>query len=164
MLEKKMLYLFAAITVAALLLMARNFYLSHAFDTNALSSEIMHQIETKEREIIVKIREHYGIDFQVPLIISEKMPSRLYGMAVLDTKGAIRVYLNKKRMKESLKYILDDVMAHEYAHALMFSLGESRSRNDGHTKAWQEACLKLGGSRCDRFVNHQDVIYGKIGF
>lgn len=155
---------FLVIALIALLVIAKNWYDDYRFDHEPVSPEIQARIFAKEAEIIERIREHYGIDFRVPVIISDKIPGRLYGVATFDTSRDIRVFLNKKRMKESLEYMIDDVLPHEYAHALMFSLGSYRKNGDGHTDQWQDACRKLGGSRCDRYVNHDDVIMGKIPF
>ncbi len=163
MLLKKMEYIFAAIMLAALIFLLTNIYTDYRFDSRPVSIQVQAEIDAKEEKIIERIRFHYGIDFKVPLIISDKMPSNLYGAAVLEKQGRIKVYINKKRIKESFDYILDDVMAHEYAHALMFLRGH-RSRSDGHTRAWQEICLNLGGSRCDRYVDHNDIVLGKMGF
>lgn len=156
-------YLFLAMMVLGVLFLAINLYSGYQFKTEPLSKEIQAKIDAKEEEVISNIKKHYGVDFRVPLIISNALPSNLYGVAVLSERGSIKVYINKKRIRESLDYILDDVIAHEYAHAVMFASG-NHSRKEGHSAQWQEICKNLGGSRCDRFVNHNDIIYGKITF
>lgn len=157
---QKLQYLFIAMITLALLYLSYNYYQAYRFKVDPLSAEIQAKIDAKEHEIHERILRHYHIDFKVPLIVSDKLPSNLYGLAVLQPQGQIKIYINKKRIRESLHYILDDVIAHEYAHALMFYFG----RKEGHSKAWQETCLVLGGSRCDRFVNNKDIIYEKISF
>jgi len=163
MFSKKMEYIFAAIALAGILFLGVNTYNNYRFHAKPISSAIQMKIDAKEQEITKRIYEHYGISFQVPLIISDNMPSNLYGVATLEIHGNIKIYINKKRIKESLDYILDDVLAHEYAHALMF-LNGNINRKDGHTKMWQEICSNLGGSRCDRYVNHNDIVLGKMKF
>ncbi len=153
---------FLSVIFLALIYIAFNFYQSYQFKHSALSLEIQTQIDSKEREIILNIKKYYGVDFRVPLIISDKLPSNLYGLARLDKQGNITVFINKKRLRESLEYVLDDVIAHEYAHAFMFD--KQSLSEEGHTARWQEVCLKLGGVRCDRFVNHGDVVMGKMPF
>ena len=161
--QKKLELIFASVTLIAVAALLFNWYRGYRFDSNPLSPEIVARIESKERDVVALIRRHYGIDFDVPIVISEKINSRLYGLAAYEGRDKITIVLNKKRMKESLDYILDDVLPHEYAHALMFRLGYF-SGDDGHSEQWQEICRKLEGARCDRFVNHQDIIMGKIAF
>ena len=158
--QKLRLY-FMIITLSSLVLLLFSWYNSYQFDSNPLSNDIKAKIDKKEKEIIALIGKHYGFYFNVPIIISDKLNSNLYGAAIYDDKHQIKIVLNKKRFKESLEYMIDDVLPHEYAHALMFKFGEFSKRNGGHTKRWQDACIRLGGSRCDRFVNHQDIIIGK---
>lgn len=155
--------LFALITLAALAGLAINWYGGYRFDNNPLPEAITLQIAEKERQIIALVRQRYAMEFDVPVVVSDKIDTRLYGLAAYAPDGRITVVLNKKRMKESLGYILDDVLPHEYAHALMFRLGNVGG-DDGHNEQWQKICRALGGSRCDRFVNHGDVVMGKIAF
>ncbi len=63
-----------------------------------------------------------------------------------------------------MEYMLDSVIAHEYAHALMFKLGYIHSKNDGHSLKWKQACVNLGGVNCGQYVNSRDVVIGKIPF
>lgn len=163
MFVQKLQYLFIAMITLALLYLSYNYYQAYRFKIDPLSPEIQAKIDAKEHEIQEHILRHYNLHFDVPLIVSDELPSKLYGMAVLQPQGQIKIFINKKRIRESLQYILDDVIAHEYAHALMFLQGQYGC-NDGHSEQWQEICLVLGGSRCDRFVNHNDIIYEKISF
>ena len=160
----KLQYAFLIVIFIAISVIAMNWYDDYRFEHNPVSESIKARIALKEEEIVGRIRHHYGIEFQAPIIITDKIPSRLYGLAAYDGQRDIRIFLNKKRMKESMDYIIADVLPHEYAHALMFRLGSYATNSDGHSLAWQDACKKLGGSRCDRFVNHEDVIMGKIPF
>ena len=155
--------IFITIVLIASLYLIWNFYEGYTFKINPISEEIQAKIDAKEQEVLKNIKAFYGIDFRVPLVISDELPSKLYGVAVLNERGSIKIYINKKRIRESLDYILDDVIAHEYAHALIFAKGNF-NHDDGHSAQWQEICINLGGSRCDRFVNHNDIIYRKIGF
>jgi len=90
------------------------------------------------------------------------MPSNLYGMASYDG-DSIKIYLNKKRLKESLDYVIEDVMPHEYAHAVVFYKKLNRGKN-GHSLEWQKVCQKLEGIRCERFVKSHDIVMGKLKF
>ena len=78
--------------------------------------------------------------------------------------GEVSIYLNKKVMQESIDYMVDSVIAHEYAHALMFKLGHISKNTDGHSAQWREACVKLGGVNCGKYVSKEDVIMGKLPF
>jgi len=148
--------------VISLLLFAYSWYGSYKFDNNPLSKNIRQQIAKKEFEIKILIKKHYKIDIDIPIIVTDKMNSKLFGMATFDTStNKIKIYLNKKRFKESLRYMLDDVLPHEYAHALMFSFKYFSNENSGHTKKWQKACINLNGIKCNRFVDHNDIVINK---
>ena len=60
--------------------------------------------------------------------------------------------------------MIDYVLPHEYAHALMFIFNKFPKQNAGHTKLWQKICLTLEGKKCDRFVKHNDIMMGKLDF
>lgn len=156
--------LFAVVIVMALLWLAKSWYDTYRFDHNPLPEEKRAMITLKQQQVKARIKERYGFDFEVPVVISDKMPSNLYGLAAYDGRSTIKIFLNKKRMKESMEYIIEDVIPHEYAHALMFRIGSDVSHSDGHSVEWQNVCRELGGSRCDRYVNHQDVVMGKLPF
>ena len=63
-----------------------------------------------------------------------------------------------------IDYMIDDVLPHEYAHALMFVTGNFSNENGGHTLKWQNMCIALEGLKCDRFVDHNDIVIGKTDF
>ncbi len=97
----------------------------------------------------------------MPIKISDKMPSNLFGATTLDKKGNITIFLNKKRFQESVRYMIDDVLPHEYAHALIFALGKHLDEKSGHSLQWQNICKSLNGLKCNRFVDYNDVIISK---
>ena len=100
------------------------------------------------------------MDLDVPVKISNKMDNKKFGLAYYYN-GSITIYLNKKHFYESENYMINDVLAHEYAHALMFAIGDFSDQNGGHSKKWQNICKNLGGLRCNRYVSHRDIIIGK---
>ena len=67
-------------------------------------------------------------------------------------------------MQESMDYIIDSVIAHEYAHALMFKLGYLHTKDNGHSKKWQKICMKLGGDDCQQYVDNEEIIMSKMPF
>lgn len=136
-------------------------YQDYIFDNNPLSEEIKNEIRNKELKIIQKVKIYYGINFNPPLIISSKMPHQIYGLSSYTTQNNIEIFLNKKRFKESKDYMINDVLAHEYAHALMFKLRNFSNKNAGHSIKWQKACIILGGRKCNRFVNYHDIAMSK---
>lgn len=120
-------------------------------------------IKSKEQDVLNHMQQNFGFRYKFPLIITDKIPGRLYGLTSYEN-GHITIYLNKKAMQESLDYILSDVIAHEYAHALLFKLHKSSNENDGHSKLWQDTCKKLGGKDCRRYVNQHEIIMSKLPF
>ncbi|WP_373035939.1 SprT-like domain-containing protein [Sulfurimonas sp.] len=161
---KKLELIFLAIIVIAILLLSKNYYESYMFRTNDLPQSYKKLIADKEQEVLVLMQKNYGFAFKVPLIVTDRFKGRLYGLTAYKN-GEIKIYLNKKVMQESMDYMVDNVIAHEYAHALVFKLGQRGSaKDDGHSKEWQEACKKLGGKNCEQYVNSHDVVIDKLPF
>jgi len=163
MLKKKLEIIFISVILIAIVILLNNWYSSYSFNSKPISNEYQKLIDEKEQEVLYNMQNSFGIRFQVPLIITDKIPGKLYGVTSLDRDGSIKIFLNKKVMKESMTYILENVIAHEYAHALLFKKGYARN-GDGHSKLWQETCTKLGGINCQKYVDSHDVIMGKMPF
>lgn len=150
--------------LVALVYLGYSYYDTQQFKNNPIPRSMQEQIDQKSKEIESIIQRVYNIDFQVPIHVSDKLPKQAFGITLMDRRGQIAIHLNKNVMRESFEYMIDDVLPHEYAHALLFRVQRGYAREgDGHSVEWQEVCLKLGGSRCDRFVNHDDVIREKLG-
>ena len=160
---KRLEIVFLIIIFIAVLVLANNWYEDYLFKNSEISDEYKELIFSKEQEVLGLMQKNYGITFKVPLIVTDKFKGRLYGMASYKN-GDIKIYLNKKVMKESMEYMLESVIAHEYAHALMFKLGHYDSNGDGHSSRWKEACVNLGGKNCEKYVNSEDVVMGKMPF
>lgn len=155
---------FFYIVVASTIVLSVVMYNDRVFKTNPLPKEIKEKVDIKKYQLIRIIKEKYGIYFNVPVLYNDKMPNNLFGLAVYSKDKKIAIILNKNRFQESVEYMIDYVLPHEYAHALMFKLGDFSQENGGHTKKWQNICLSLGGKKCDRYVKHQDIIFGKVPF
>lgn len=151
-------------TVISSLFLVYNWYESYEFKNNPLDENIRKKIYFKHQELEQLTYKKFNIKRKIPVKISDKMPSKLFGAATYSKNGQITIFLNKNHFKESLEYMIDDVLPHEYAHALMFVIGDFRDINGGHTLKWQNTCKALNGIRCDRFVNHNDIIIGKTNF
>ena len=162
MFQKKLEYAFITIIVFALSVFLLNTYNSYSFKHNPLSQNYIDKIDAKEQEILSNMQNNFGFVYKFPIIITDEIPGRLYGLSSYK-KGDIKIYLNKKVMQESMDYIISDVLAHEYAHALLFKLGKFGGK-DGHSKLWQKTCSKLGGENCRRYVDRQEIIMSKIPF
>jgi len=160
--SKRLYMIFFGITILSLFLLLFSWYKSYQFDHNPISNDIKRQVKNKQIQLVKLIKRKYQMNFIVPLIITDQMKSSLFGMTTYETKrNQITIYLNKKRFKESLDYMIDDVIPHEYAHAIMFKFGNFSNKNAGHTLQWQKVCRSLEGLRCDRFVNHKDILIDK---
>jgi len=158
---KKLQTAFMAVIVFSSLLLFYNFYNNYKFKNNELPSIIMDEIIEKEREILNNIYLQYNLRVKVPIIISNKMGNSLYGLATLDKDGKIKIYLNKKMFQESKDYMINNVLAHEYAHAMMFIFGDISREKKGHSLKWINICKKIGGVKCEQYVNSNDIIIGK---
>jgi len=164
MYKKRLASFFLLFTLIALVFLANNLYNSYTFKNSELPLEMQKALASKEQEILINMQRNFGFVQEFPLIITDEIPSKLYGVTTKQDNAKILIYLNKKVMQESFSYILESVVAHEYAHALMFHIGEYDPKGDGHSKQWQEACKKLGAKDCRRYVDSERVILGKLPF
>ena len=160
---KKIYNIFLIITFASIIGIVYIQYDKNSFFNNPLSSNITKKLEIEVLKIRKKILEKYNVNVNFPIKISNELPSNLYGMATINENKQIIIYLNKKRFKESEDYMYG-VLTHEYAHAMMFYFGDFTKVNSGHSKKWQQICYNLGGTTCERFVNRNDILFGKTRF
>ncbi|MCF6339765.1 MAG: SprT-like domain-containing protein [Sulfurimonas sp.] len=163
MFTKKLEFLFIGIIIIAIVILVNNWYSNNKFKNNPISDEYQELISRKEQEILYNMQQHYNIIFKVPLIITDKFKGKLYG-ATSYRNGKIKIYLNKNVMQESMEYMINSVIAHEYAHALMFKMGFHHSNSDGHSSKWKEMCTNLGGINCERYVDREEIIMSKMPF
>jgi hypothetical protein len=154
--------LFFIITVVSLTLFIYLFYQDQQFKNNPLPEKILLKLNNKNNVIKQTIKNRYNVNYNIPVEISNHLPNNLYGLASYQA-GKIAIQLNKKRFQENENYMIDYVLPHEYAHALMFHFGKFDRQNGGHTKLWQQFCLDIGGLKCDRFVKHNDILIEKLG-
>jgi len=159
----KIEYIFIGVVFIALSVLGVNFYNSYAFKHNPLPKSYIQEIEKKEQEILGNMQKNIGVSYEFPLVITDKISGRLYGLTSYEN-GVITIYLNKKVMQESMKYILSDVIAHEYAHALLFEQHRYTNHEDGHSLLWKKTCKLLGGKDCKRYVNQEEIIMSKMPF
>ncbi len=152
---------FIVLVALSLSLILYNWYQSHQFDTKPVSEAIQKRVKERESRVLSLIREKYGLEPDIPLIVSDQFHSRLYGLTGYK-EGEVRIYLNKKRFKESSDYMVDEVIPHEYAHAMLFLLGK-KTPGDGHTKLWNKICLELDGRYCERYVDNEEIVRQKMG-
>ncbi len=153
---------FFLLTFVSLVLFVIVFVKDQQFQQNPLSKEILQELQNKEQFLKNKIYTIYNVKVNFPIIIEDQLPNNLYGLASYK-QGVIKIFLNKKRFQENKQYMIDSVLPHEYAHAMMFYFGDFTKTNGGHTKKWQQICYNLGGKKCDRFVDHNDILIEKLG-
>lgn len=163
MFTKKLEIIFLLIIVTAITILGYNYYKSYTFKNNDISPQYKKLIKDKEIEVLQNMQNEFGFVFTFPLIVTDKFKGRLYGLTSYKN-GDIKIYLNKKVMQESMDYMVESVIAHEYAHALMFKLGHIHTTKDGHSKEWQKTCVKLGGKDCQQYVDQREIIMSKMPF
>lgn len=134
---------------------------SYAFKHSPLSEDTQARVQKKKVHTQTLMAQKFNITADIPLIISDEFHSSLYGLTSYKN-SKITIYLNKKRFKESTDYMIDEVIAHEYAHAMVFLLGKKVS-DDGHTKLWQKICVELEGRHCERYVDNEEIVRQKMG-
>jgi SprT protein len=154
--------IFFLLTFVSTVLFILVFYKDLEFQNSPLDQSVLRELQIKHNQIKQKIQQNYNLDIAFNIIIEDQLPNNLYGLASYK-KGIIKIYLNKKRFQENKEYMISYVLPHEYAHALMFYFGDFSKENAGHTKKWQNICYKIGGIKCDRFVDHNDILIEKLG-
>ena len=163
MFKKKLEFIFISVILIAISVLGVNYYNSYTFKNNDIPNSYKQRIQAKEKEVLLNMQKHYGFALNIPLIVTDEFKGRLYGLTSYKN-GQIKIYLNKKVMQESMDYMVDSVIAHEYAHALMFKLGKRAHKKDGHSIEWQETCVKLGGRDCQQYVDQQEIVMSKMPF
>ena len=163
MINKKLELLFLTIIIFALSMLGYNFYRSYSFKHNPLAKPYLERISKKEQDVLSRMQKNFGFQVEFPIIITDKIPGRLYGLTSYEN-GHIKIYLNKKVMQESMNYMIENVIAHEYAHALLFYTHNNSNANNGHSELWRETCQKLGGKDCRQYVNQQEIVLSKLPF
>lgn len=163
MFKKKLEFIFVSVMLIAVSILGLNYYNSYTFKNNDISDSYKQRIESKEKEVLLNMQKHYGFALNIPLIVTDEFKGRLYGLTSYKN-GEIKIYLNKKVMQESMDYMVESVIAHEYAHALMFHQGHMHIKDDGHSSLWQKTCVKLGGYDCQQYVDRDEIIMSKMPF
>jgi hypothetical protein len=163
MFKKKLEFTFLTVIALSLTILINNHYKTSNFKNNPLPQSYVQQIEAKEKNILQYMQKNFGCTCRFPIIITDKIPGKLYGLTSYEN-GSIKIYLNKKVMQESFQYILDSVIAHEYAHALLFKLQKATDEKAGHSKEWKQTCTLLGGKDCQQYVNQKEIIISKMPF
>ncbi len=155
----KLKILFISMIIFGITYLSYNIYDYWNFNHNPIDINLEMAISKKRDELINRTLEFYGIYLPVPIKI-ENIPNRLYGITTLSKNGSITIILNKKIFKESFNYIIESVLPHEFAHAIMFHRG--KINGDGHSNEWREICIQLRGKKCDQYVNIEDIIIEKL--
>ena len=163
MFSKKLELFFLTVIITAGVFLGLNYYRSYSFKHNPLPQSYLKQITNKEKDVLAHMQKNFGFQVEFPIIITDKIPGRLYGLTSYEN-GHITILLNKKVMQESMKYMIESVIPHEYAHALLFYLHKNSNENDGHSKLWQQTCQKLGGKDCRQYVDQKEIIMSKLPF
>jgi len=163
MFQKRLEIFFITTIAIALLYLINNIYKTQSFKNNDIPDSYKERIYEKEQEVLTLMQKNFGQSLKIPLIVTDKFKGRLYGLTSYNS-GKIKIYLNKKVMQESMDYMIDSVIAHEYAHALLFAQGEYQTKSEGHSKRWRETCIKLGGKDCRQYVNTHEIIMSKMPF
>ncbi len=157
---KKISNIFLFITIISAFFLIYLWYKEYKFNNSSLDEKIVKRVEEKTKKLKALAYKNYNITYNIPIIISDKMKNNLFGMATFS-KNNIVIFLNKKRFKENVEYMIEDTLPHEYAHAIMFLQGDFSNENAGHSLKWENICKNLQGKRCDRFVTHDDIIIEK---
>jgi len=163
MFKKRLEIFFIVMILAAGAVLGINYYKDYSFKHNPLPDTYLKRIADKEKDVLEHMQKNFGFQVKFPTIITGRIPGRLYGLTSYEN-GHITIYLNKKVMQESMDYMIDSVIPHEYAHALLFYLHKNSNEKNGHSRLWQRTCQKLGGVDCRQYVDQQEIVMSKLPF
>jgi len=163
MFKKRLELFFLIVIIIAVTTLGINFYKSYSFKHNQLPKEYLKRITDKEKDILSNMQKSFGYRVRFPVVVTDKIPGRLYGLTSYKN-GHITIYLNKKVMRESMGYMIESVIPHEYSHALLFYLHKNSNEKAGHSKLWKQTCIQLGGKDCRQYVNQKEIILSKMPF
>lgn len=163
MFTKKLELGFIAAIMLGVFILGFNYYKNYTFKNNDIPESYKQKIQAKEQDVLSSMQKNFGLRLKVPLIVTDKFKGELYGLTSYEN-GSIKIYLNKNVMQESMDYMIESVIAHEYAHALMFKLGHYNTKDDGHSELWRQTCTKLGGTDCRQYVDREEIIMAKMPF
>ena len=161
MFAKQLQKFFFIVVLLASILLIYLWYKDYSFSNSPLDKKYIQALQKKEQNLKILAYKHFQIKRNFQITIANKMNANRFGMTTYTKDKNIYIHLNKKRFKESANYMIEDVLPHEYAHAIMFYFKDFTNKNSGHSKRWQNICKKLKGLRCNRFVNHQDILIEK---
>jgi len=161
--KKRLEYIFLFIMIFSASVFIYNAYKSYSFKHNPLPKSYVQRIEKEEQNVLNHMQKNFGFQHKFPIIITDKIPGRLYGLTSYEN-GHIKIYLNKNVMQESMDYMVESVIPHEYAHALLFLLGKDTNEKGGHSMEWKRTCEKLGAKECRQYVNQTEIIMSKMPF
>lgn len=161
--KKRMELIFLTMILLFASILGYNMLKNYQFKHTDLPESYKEKITQREQKILSNMQTNLGFRYKFPLIVTDRIPGRLYGLTTLND-GKIKIYLNKKVMQESFDYIIDEVIAHEYAHAVLMQLGYIDEVKAGHSKRWEKVCKALGGKECRQYVNQKEIIMAKMPF
>ena len=116
MFQKKLEFSFGLIIIIAGAVLGVNYYKSYSFNHNPLPKSYIERINTQEQNVLYNMQNNFGMRKKFPIVITDKIPGRLYGLTSYKNTR-ITIYLNKKVIQESMDYVIDSVIPHEYAYA-----------------------------------------------
>jgi SprT protein len=126
-----------------------------------LSPQIEARIKQKIAYLDQKAYEYYGIRLNIPIKLIDDVPQRIWGMMVYTEQGPQKIVVNRVQLKESPNYIIENVLPHEWAHAIERILHGTKDR-EGHGEAWLKICNQLSKNRCQRYVHTEKVATEKL--
>lgn len=147
---------------------------------NYESENLYKKIILKEKNILKLMKSNFGYTLDVPIVITNELDKNVYGITVCAQDGTIKIFLNETVMQNNINYVVNTVLPHEYAHALMFNQKllaknkdgyalrveenkfSNKHKNDGHNHTWKKTCKKLGGDKCQSFATYKDTQMSKL--
>ena len=150
----------------SLLVIYMNYTNTKKFKENPISKYSKQQIEDKRVELVSIIEKKFYLSLDIPIIVMDNKNlifknSRAWGITEYKN-GNIKIYIKKNILKESEKYVLNTVLPHEFAHAIMFKNNHFYEGKEGHNSKWKEICETISNDTCSMYVDREKVVKQKI--
>lgn len=105
-----------------------------------ITQKTIERLESKSRYLDQKIKRIYNVDLNLPVYIKE-IPRQIWGYMLYNNKGPEAIYLNSNVLKDNPDYVINHVLAHEFAHAVERKIYKRKNRS--HGKEWKEICMTI---------------------
>jgi SprT protein len=156
-----MSFIIIGIMIISLSAMFYNYQKFETLKTSELSDLTKERIKLEVQRLNKLSLDIYGVVLNIPLELVDEVPQNIWGMMIYNQEGPQKIVINKTQLKESPNYIIEFVLAHEWAHAVE-RIQNTTTKKSTHGKQWLAICNQLSIGRCRQYVHTEKVAREKL--